>query len=61
MFFSVVKLMAFLRAHPVSEKQGQVLVFNLVLFVSSTAFPPVNYRTLCHPGKISGHGAFRFH
>ena len=45
----------------INHKQGHVLVFNLVSCVSSTAFRPANYRSLCHPGKIRRRGAFRFH
>ena len=43
------------------EKQGHARVFNLVSFVSSTAFRPVKYRSLCYWGKFSRRGAFRFH
>ena len=42
-------------------KQGHARVFNLVSFVSSTAFRPVKYRSLCYWGKFSRRGAFRFH
>ena len=44
-----------------NEKQGHARVFNLVSFVSSTAFRPVKYRSLCYWGKFSRRGAFRFH
>ena len=48
-------------AELIIAKLGHARVFNLVSFVSSTAFRPVKYRSLCYWGKFSRRGAFRFH
>ena len=43
---------------PILQKQGHVMVFNLVSFVSSTTCRPINYRSSCYCGKISRGVAF---